>query len=146
MFKKYLNNLKLKIYNISNILDLNSLPYTSCSLLSLSNISYDDLIGLIDALRKKMAEETLLKHLKIKFDYSLYININVIEDMFRNYSFPKSISYITMRFKNELSTNEYFELMWKIINALACSENNPKDLIFQSRNMPTPAPSGANVC
>ena len=123
-----INNLKLKIYNISNILDLNSLPYTSCSLLSLSNISYDDLIGLIDALRKKMAEETLLKHLKIKFDYSLYININVIEDMFRNYSFPKSISYITMRFKNELSTNEYFELMWKIINALACSENNPKDL------------------
>ena len=72
-----INNLKLKIYNISNILDLNSLPYTSCSLLSLSNISNDDLIGLIDALRKKMGEETLLKHLKLKFDYSLYININI---------------------------------------------------------------------
>ena len=123
-----INNLKLKIYNISNILDLNSLPYTSCSLLSLSNISNDDLIGLIDALRKKMGEETLLKHLKLKFDYSLYININVIDDMLRNYSFPKSISYLTMRFKNELSTNEYYEFMWKVINALACSENNPKDL------------------
>ena len=125
-----INNLKLKVYNISNILDLNSLPYTSCSLLSLSNISYDDLIGLIAALRTKMNEDTVLKlkHLKIKFDYSLYINLNVIDDMLRNYSFPKSISYLTMRFKNELSTNEYFELMWKIINALACSENNPKDL------------------
>ena len=123
-----INNLKLKVYNISYILDLNSLPYTSCSLLSLSNISYDDLNGLIDALRKKMDEETSLKHLKLKFDYSLYINFNVIDDMLRNYSFPKSISYLTIRFKNEISTNEYFELMWKVINALACSENNPKNL------------------
>ena len=123
-----INNLQLKIYNISNILDLNSLPYTSCSLLSLSNISYDDLIGIIDALRKKIGEETLLKHLKLKFDYSLYINFNTIDDMLRNYSFPKSINYLTMRFKNELSSNEYFELMWKVINALACSENNPKEL------------------
>ena len=123
-----INNLKLKIYNISNILDLNSLPYTSCSLLSLSNISYDDLNGLIGALRKKMEEETVLKHLKLKFNYSLYINFNIIDDMLRNYSFPKSISYLTMRFKNELSTNEYFELMWKVINAIACSENNPKEL------------------
>ena len=121
-------NLQLKIYNISNILDLNSLPYTSCNLLSLSNISYDDLIGLIDALRKKIGEETSLKHLKLKFDYSLYINFNIIDDMLRNYSFPKSINYLTMRFKNELSSNEYFELMWKVINALACSENNPKEL------------------
>ena len=123
-----INNLQLKIYNISNILDLNSLPYTSCSLLSLSNISYDDLIGIIDALRKKISEETLLKHLKLKFDYSLYINFNTIDDMLRNYSFPKSINYLTMRFKNEFSSNEYFELMWKVINALACSENNPKEL------------------
>ena len=83
--------MKLKIYNISNILDLNSLPYTSCSLLSLSNISYDDLNGLIEALRKKMEEETILKHLKLKFGYSLYINFNIIDDMLRNYSFPKSI-------------------------------------------------------
>ena len=125
-----INNLKLKIYNISNILDLNSLPYTSCSLLSLSNISYDDLISLIAALRTKMSEETnlQLKHLKLKFNYSLYININVIDDMLRNYSFPKSISYLTIRFKNELSTNEYYELLWKVINALACSDYNPKDL------------------
>ena len=123
-----INNLKLKIYNISNILDLNSLPYTSCSLLSLSNISYDDLNGLIEALRKKIGEETILKHIKLKFNYSLYTNFNIIDDMLRNYSFPKSISYLTMRFKNELSTNEYFELMWKVINAIACSENNPKEL------------------
>ena len=81
-----INNLKLKIYNISNILDLNSLPYTSCSLLSLSNISNDDLISIITALRAKMSEETTLKlkHLKLKFNYSLYININVIDDMLRN--------------------------------------------------------------
>ena len=123
-----INNLKLKICNISYILDLNSLPYSTCSLLSLSNLSYEDLVGLIEALRKKMGEETILKHLKLKFGYSLFINLNVIEDMLRNYSFPKSLSYLTMRFKNELSTNEYFELMWKVINALACSENNPKDL------------------
>ena len=123
-----INNLKIKVNNISNILDLNSLPYSTCSLLSLSNISYDDLIGLIDALRKKMKEECILKHLKIKFNYSLYININIIDDMFRNYSFPKSLSYITIRFKNEFSTNEYIEVMWKIINALTNSENNPKEL------------------
>ena len=123
-----INNLKLKIYNISYILDLNSLPYSTCSLLSLSNISSEDLVGIINALRKKQDEETILKHLKLKFDYSLYININTIDDMFRNYSFPLSISYITMRFKNEFSTNEYYEIMWKIINALANSENNPKEL------------------
>lgn len=124
-----INNLKLKIQNISYILDLNSLPFSTCSLLSLSNLSYDDLAILIDALRNKMGEETVLKHLKLKFGYSQFININAIEDMLRNYSFPKSISYLTLRFKNELSTNEYFEIMWKIINALACSENNPKELI-----------------
>ena len=123
-----INNLKLKVYNISYILDLNSLPYSTCSLLSLSNISYDDLVGLVDALRKKIGEETILKHLKLKFHYSLFINFNLIDDMFRNYSFPASISYITIRFKNEFSTNEYFELMWKVINALANSENNPKEL------------------
>ena len=123
-----ITNLKLKIYNISNILDLNSLPYTSCYLLSFSKISSDDLIGLIDALRKKTEEKTILKHLKLKFDYSLYININAIDDMLRNYALPKSISYLSIRFKNEFSTNEYYELMWKIINALACSENNPKEL------------------
>jgi hypothetical protein len=124
-----INNLKLKIHNISYILDLNSLPFSTCSLLSLSNLSYDDLAILIEALRNKMGEETVLKHLKLKFGYSQFININAIEDMLRNYSFPKSISYLTLRFKNELSTNEYFEIMWKIINALACSENNPKELI-----------------
>ena len=123
-----ITNLKLKIYNVSNILDFNSLPYTSCYLLSFSKISSDDLIGLIDALRKKTEEKTILKHLKLKFDYSLYININAIDDMLRNYSLPKSISYLSIRFKNEFSTNEYYELMWKIINALACSENNPKEL------------------
>jgi hypothetical protein len=123
-----INNLKLKVYNISYILDLNSLPYSTCSLLSLSNISYDDLVGLVDALRKKIGEETILKHLKLKFHYSLFINFNLIDDMFRNYSFPASISYVTIRFKNEFSTNEYFELMWKVINALANSENNPKEL------------------
>ena len=48
--------------------------------------------------------------------------------MLRNYSFPKSINYITIRFKNELSSNEYFELMWKVINSLACAENTPKSL------------------
>ena len=123
-----INNLKIKVYNIAYILDFNSLPYSTCSLLSLSNISYDDLVGLIDALRNKIGEETFLKHLKIKFHYSLFNNINIIDDMFRNYSFPKSISYVTIRFKNEFSTNEYSELMWKVINALANSENNPKEL------------------
>lgn len=123
-----INNLKLKIYNISYILDLNSLPYSTCSLLSLSNISSEDLVGIINALRKKKDEESILKHLKLKFNYSLYININTIDDMFRNYSFPLTIAYITMRFKNEFSTNEYYEIMWKIINALANSENNPKEL------------------
>ena len=48
--------------------------------------------------------------------------------MLRNYSFPKSINYLTMRFKNEFSSNEYFELMWKVINSLVYSENNPKEL------------------
>ena len=123
-----INNLKLKIHNISNILDLNSLPYSTCSLLSLSNISDDDFVGVIESLRKKIDEESILKHLKLKFGYTLSINLNLIEDMFRNYSFPKSLSYLSIRIKNELSTNEYFELMWKVINALACSENNPKDL------------------
>ena len=132
-----INNLKLKIYNISYILDLNSLPYSTCSLLSLSNISSEDLVGIINALRKKQDEETILKHLKLKFDYSSYININTIDDMFRNYSFPLSISYITMRFKNEFSTNEYYEIMWKIINALANSENNPKELKSKNKMVMT---------
>ena len=126
--KLKITNLKLKIYNISNILDLNSLPYGFCNLLSLSNISNDDLVGLIKALRLKMEEKTVLKHLKLKFNYSLNININLIDNMLRNYSLPISVSYLTIRFKNEFSTNEYLEVMWQIINALACSENNPKDL------------------
>ena len=33
-----------------------------------------------------------------------------------------------MNILNELSTNEYFELMWKVINSLACAENTPKSL------------------
>ena len=84
--KLKITNLKLKIYNISNILDLNSLPYGFCSLLSLSNISNDDLIGLINALRQKMEEKTVLKHLKLKFNYSLNININLIDDMIRSFT------------------------------------------------------------
>ena len=48
--------------------------------------------------------------------------------MLRNYNLPKTISYLTFRIKNELSTNEYFELMWKVINSIACAENTPKNL------------------
>jgi hypothetical protein len=48
--------------------------------------------------------------------------------MLRNYILLKTINYLTFKIKNELSTNEYFELMWKVINSLACADNTPKSL------------------
>ena len=126
------NNLKIKIYNISNILDFNSLPYSSCSQISFSNLSYADLNNLITSLKNYISNNesppSTLKHLKIKFGNTLYNNFNIIDDMLRNYFLLKTISYLTFKIKNELSTNEYFELMWKIINSLSCAENTPKNL------------------
>ena len=130
-----INNLKLKINNISNILDLNELPYSTCSQISLSNISYNDLNNLIISLKNYISNEeslpSTIKHLKIKFGNTLYNNFNIIDDMLRNYLLPKTISYLTFRIKNELSTNEYFELMWKVINSIACAENTPKNLTLK---------------
>ena len=127
-----INNLKLKINNISNILDFNLLPYSTCSQISLSNISYADFNNLILSLKNYISNEesppSTLKHLKIKFGNTLFNNFNIIDDMLRNYNLPKTISYLTFRIKNELSTNEYFELMWKVINSIACAENTPKNL------------------
>ena len=127
-----INNLKLKINNISNILDFNLLPYSTSSQISLSNISYADFNNLILSLKNYISNEesppSTLKHLKIKFGNTLFNNFNIIDDMLRNYNLPKTISYLTFRIKNELSTNEYFELMWKVINSIACAENTPKNL------------------
>ena len=44
------NNIKIKINNISNILDFNSLPYSTASQISFSNLSYTDLTNLITSL------------------------------------------------------------------------------------------------
>ena len=92
------------------------------------NLSYNDLINFVETLKTRTEEVSVLKHIKLKCDYFLFTNFNIIDDLFRNYYFPKSVSYISIRFKNELSTNEYFDLMWKVINAIACSENNPPEL------------------
>ena len=127
-----INNIKIKVNNISNILDFNSLPYSTTSQISLSNISYADLSNLIASLKNYISDPksppSSLKHLKIKFGNTLYNNFNIIDDILRNYTFLKTISYLTLKIKNELSTNEYFELMWKVINSLACAENTPKSL------------------
>ena len=127
-----INNIKLKINNISNILDFNSLPYSTCSQISLANMSYADLNNLILSLKNYIANQesspSILKHLKIKLANSLNNNFNIIDDMLRNYIFLNTINYLTFKIKNELSTNEYFELMWKVINSLACADNTPKSL------------------
>ena len=127
-----INNIKIKVNNISNILDFNSLPYSTTSQISFSNISYADLSNLIASLKNYISDPksppSSLKHLKIKFGNTLYNNFNIIDDILRNYTFLKTISYLTFKIKNELSTNEYFELMWKVINSLACAENTPKSL------------------
>ena len=127
-----INNIKLKINNISNILDFNSLPYSTCSQISLANMSYADLNNLILSLKNYIANQesppSILKHLKIKLANSLNNNFNIIDDMLRNYIFLNTINYLTFKIKNELSTNEYFELMWKVINSLACADNTPKNL------------------
>ena len=127
-----INNIKIKVNNISNILDFNSLPYSTTSQISFSNISYADLSNLIASLKNYISDPksppSSLKHLKIKFGNTLYNNFNIIDDILRNYTFLKTISYLTLKIKNELSTNEYFELMWKVINSLACAENTPKSL------------------
>ena len=127
-----INNIKIKVNNISNILDFNSLPYSTTSQISFSNISYADLSNLIASLKNYISDQksppSSLKHLKIKFGNTLYNNFNIIDDILRNYTFLKTISYLTLKIKNELSTNEYFELMWKVINSLACAENTPKSL------------------
>ena len=127
-----INNIKIKVNNISNILDFNSLPYSTTSQISFSNISYADLSNLITSLKNYISDPksppSSLKHLKIKFGNTLYNNFNIIDDILRNYTFLKTISYLTFKIKNELSTNEYFELMWKVINSLACAENTPKSL------------------
>ena len=127
-----INNIKIKINNISNILDFNSLPYSTCSQISLANMSYADLNNLILSLKNYIANPesppSTIKHLKIKLGNSLNNNFNIIDDMLRNYIFLKTINYLTFKIKNELSTNEYFELMWKVINSLSCAENTPKNL------------------
>ena len=127
-----INNIKIKINNISNILDFNSLPYSTCSQISLANISYADFTNLILSLKNYIADAeappSTLKHLKIKFGNSLYNNFNIIDEMLRNYILLRTINYLTFKIKNELSTNEYFELMWKVINSLACADNTPKSL------------------
>ena len=127
-----INNIKIKIKNISNILDFNLLPYSTCSQISFSNMSYADLNSLITSLKNYISNSEspppTLKHLKIKFGNTLYNNFNIIDDILRNYIFLKTISYLTFKIKNELSTNEYFELMWKVINSLACADNTPKSL------------------
>ena len=127
-----INNIKIKIKNISNILDFNLLPYSTCSQISFSNMSFADLSSLINSLKNYISNSesptSTLKHLKIKFGNTLYNNFNIIDDMLRNYIFLKTISYLTFKIKNELSTNEYFELMWKVINSLACADNTPKNL------------------
>ena len=127
-----INNIKIKINNISNILDFNSLPYSTCSQISLSNMSYADLNNLILSLKNYISNPesppSTIKHLKIKLGNSLNNNFNIIDDMLRNYIFLKTINYLTFKIKNELSTNEYFELMWKVINSLSCAENTPKNL------------------
>ena len=65
-----INNIKLKINNISNILDFNFLPYSTCSQISLANMSYADLNNLILSLKNYIANQesppSILKHLKIK--------------------------------------------------------------------------------
>ena len=53
--------------------------------------------------------------------------------MLHNYILLKTISCLTFKIKNELSTKECFELMWKIINSLSCAENNPKNLISKCK-------------
>jgi hypothetical protein len=127
-----INNIKIKINNISNILDFNSLPYSTCSQISLSNMSYADLNNLIVSLKNYISNPesppSTIKHLKIKLGNSLNNNFNIIDDMLRNYIFLKTINYLTFKIKNELSTNEYFELMWKVINSLSCADNTPKHL------------------
>ena len=127
-----INNIKIKINNISNILDFNSLPYSTCSQISLANMSYADLNNLILSLKNYISNPesppSTIKHLKIKLGNSLNNNFNIIDDMLRNYIFLKTINYLTFKIKNELSTNEYFELMWKVINSLSCAENTPKNL------------------
>ena len=127
-----INNIKLKINNISNILDFNSLPYSTCSQICLANMSYADLNNLILSLKNYISNQesppSTLKHLKIKLANSLNNNFNIIDDMLRNYIFLNTINYLTFKIKNELSTNEYFELMWKVINSLACADNTPKNL------------------
>ena len=127
-----INNIKIKINNISNILDFNSLPYSTSSQISFSNISYADLNNLILSLKNYIenpeSPPSTLKHLKIKFGNTLFNNFNIIDDMLRNYNILRTITYLTFKIKNELSTNEYFELMWKVINSLACAENTPKNL------------------
>ena len=126
------NNIKIKINNISNILDFNSLPYSTTSQISFSNLSYADLTNLIASLKNYGANPQsptpTLKHLKIKFGNTLYNYFNIIDDMLRNNVLLKTIAYLTIKIKNELSTNEYFELMWKVINSLACAESTPKNL------------------
>jgi hypothetical protein len=126
------NNIKIKINNISNILDFNSLPYSTTSQISFSNFSYADLTNLIASLKNYGANPQsptpTLKHLKIKFGNTLYNYFNIIDDMLRNNVLLKTIAYLTIKIKNELSTNEYFELMWKVINSLACAESTPKNL------------------
>ena len=127
-----INNIKIKINNISNILDFNSLPYSTASQISFSNLSYTDLTNLITSLKiygaNPESPTPTLKHLKIKFGNTLYNYFNVIDDMLRNNILLKTIAYLTIKIKNELSTNEYFELMWKVINSLACAESTPKNL------------------
>jgi len=127
-----INNIKIKINNISNILDFNSLPYSTASQISFSNLSYTDLTNLITSLKNYGANPEspapTLKHLKIKFGNTLYNYFNIIDDMLRNNILLKTIAYLTIKIKNELSTNEYFELMWKVINSLACAENTPNNL------------------
>ena len=96
-----INNIKLKINNISNILDFNSLPYSTCSQICLANMSYADLNNLILSLKNYISNQesppSTLKHLKIKLANSLNNNFNIIDDMLLNYIFLNTINFLTFK-------------------------------------------------
>ena len=81
-----INNIKIKINNISNILDFNLLPYSTTSQISFSNLSYADLNNLISSLKNyasnSQSPTATLKHLKIKFGNTLYNYFNIIDVYF----------------------------------------------------------------
>ena len=125
LHKCLIQNIEIKIGNISKIIDLNLLPYQSLESIKLSNVFYEDIRDLSNGINKinEKKEDKKLKLLKIKLNYQTYIDYDIINKLF-TLGYCTTIENLYLKFKNEFSKDDIIKLIIKILNGCAITENS----------------------